>query len=235
MANSDHLAILKRGADVWNEWRKNNPGTQPDLIEVGIAHANLNGANLRDLDLHFAGFYKADLREADLSETRLGHANLEEANLSGAHLVYRVLRGAFLSRAVLVNASLHDVDFRWAELGQADLTGSDLREANLTRAVLRGANLTGVLTDRTGFVDVDLSSVEGLETVNHAGPSDIGISTVYRSGGNIPEVFLRGCGVPDAMITFAKSLVGKAVEFYSAFISHSSKDDGFARQLHADL
>jgi hypothetical protein len=32
-----------------------------------------------------------------------------------------------------------------------------------------------------------------------------------------------------------KSLVGKAIDFYSCFISYSSKDDDFAQRLHADL
>ena len=32
-----------------------------------------------------------------------------------------------------------------------------------------------------------------------------------------------------------RSLVGKAIDFYSCFISSSSKDDDFAQRLHADL
>ena len=82
---------------------------------------------------------------------------------------------------------------------------------------------------------MDLSTVRGLETVQHFGPSTIGIDTLYRSHGNIPEVFLRGAGVPDEMITYMKSLVGRPFEFYSCFISYSSKDQEFAEHLHADL
>jgi TIR domain len=36
-------------------------------------------------------------------------------------------------------------------------------------------------------------------------------------------------------ITFLPSLVGRAIEFYSCFISHSHKDDDFARRLHARM
>jgi hypothetical protein len=71
--------------------------------------------------------------------------------------------------------------------------------------------------------------------VIHQGPSIIGIDTIYRSGGNIPEVFLRGAGVSEDFITFMKSLVGKPIEFYSCFISYSSKDQEFAERLHSDL
>jgi hypothetical protein len=83
--------------------------------------------------------------------------------------------------------------------------------------------------------NVNLTTVRGLDTLNHFGPSIIGIDTLYRSQGNIPEVFLRGAGVPEDMMTYMKSLVGRPFEFYSCFISYSSKDQEFAERLHADL
>ena len=87
----------------------------------------------------------------------------------------------------------------------------------------------------TTFGRFDLGSVKGLETVRHLGPSTIGIDTIYKSKGNIPEVFLRGCGVPEDFIVYMRSLVGKPIEFYSCFISYSSQDDDFAQRLYADL
>ena len=69
----------------------------------------------------------------------------------------------------------------------------------------------------------------------HQGPSSIGIDTVYASQGRIPEVFLRGAGVPDEFITYMRSLVARPIEFYSCFISYASKDQDFAERLHADL
>jgi hypothetical protein len=71
--------------------------------------------------------------------------------------------------------------------------------------------------------------------VQHQGPSTIGIDTLYRSKGNIPEIFLRGAGVPDEMINYLKSLVGRPFEFYSCFISYSHMDKPFARRLHDRL
>ncbi len=59
------------------------------------------------------------------------------------------------------------------------------------------------------------------------------------SGGKIPEVFLRGAGVPDYFITFfiifMQSLTAEAIKFYSCFIFHSSKDQEFVERLYADL
>jgi hypothetical protein len=71
--------------------------------------------------------------------------------------------------------------------------------------------------------------------VIHYGPSTIGIDTLYKSGTKIPDVFLRGCGVPETFIVFAKSLVNSPIEFYSCFISYSSRNQDFAERLYADL
>src|SRR6185436_4287773 len=67
------------------------------------------------------------------------------------------------------------------------------------------------------------------------GPSYIDINTLYKSRGNIPESFLRGCGAPDTFITFVRSLVNAAIDFYSCFISYSNKNHDFAERLYADL
>jgi hypothetical protein len=153
--------------------------------------------------------------DPDLSE-----ANLSEAKLRGADLSMADLRGADLTEADLFGARL---------------TGADLRGADLTKADLSEANLSEAAVGGTVFGDVDLSPVKGLETVRHSYPSTIGVDTIYSSKGKIPEVFLRGCGVPDEFITYVRSLVAKPIKFYRCFISHSSKNQDFVEQLHADL
>lgn len=89
----------------------------------------------------------------------------------------------------------------------------------------------------TTFGNVDLRTVYGLETVKHLGPSTIGIDTLYRSHGEIPESFLRGCGVPAPLIEYTRSLVTaeRPIDYYSVFISYSGKDEALAKRLHADL
>jgi hypothetical protein len=160
-----------------------------------------------------------------LSGAVLPGAVLTEAELSGADL-----RGADLRGAVLVGAMLLD-----AHLAQADLRGAILIEADLSGAHLDGSDFTGARVGRTVFGDNDLSKVKGLETVQHKGPSTLGIDTIYKTKGDIPEAFLRGAGVPEDFIVYMRSLVGKAIEFYSCFISYSSKDNDFTQRLHSDL
>jgi hypothetical protein len=77
--------------------------------------------------------------------------------------------------------------------------------------------------------------VKGLETVQHDGPSIIGTSTLERSQGDIPEIFLRGAGLSDTFIEYAHALVQKPIDYYTCFISYSSKDEVFAKRLYSDL
>ena len=88
MPNDDHVAIVGRGAAVWNAWRAER-GETPDLSRAG-----LRGLDLRGIDLS-----RADLRGADLRGT-----NFCQANLSGSHL-----EGANLFKAVLDDADLAEV------------------------------------------------------------------------------------------------------------------------------
>jgi TIR domain/Pentapeptide repeats (8 copies) len=146
-----------------------------------------------------------DLAEADLIWAQLGAADLREADLT---------------RANLSEANLSASDLDWAKVIGADLSGADLTAASI---------------GYTTFGDNDLSSVKGLETVRHHGPSTIGIDTIYISRGNIPLAFLRGAGVPDNFIEYMGSLTQKPLEYYSCFISYSTKDQDFADRFYADL
>jgi TIR domain/Pentapeptide repeats (8 copies) len=225
MANEDHLARLKQGVEAWNEWRAANRNIQPDLTRARLSEAHLDGADLT----------RARLSEAHLTEADLTGANLTEAHLDGAHLDAANLGEAYLSGAYLGGAHLDGAYLRRAHFGGADLDRAHLDGALLTWATLTGATLHKATIGGTIFGDIDLSTVRGLDTLRHAGPSIIGIDTLYRSHGNIPEVFLRGASVPDEMITYSKSLVGQPFQYYSCFISYSSRDEALARRLYADL
>ncbi len=231
---------MYEGVNAWNEWRLQESVVRPDLSGAELHEADLTWANLRGAILRGANLVAADMTEADLSEADLSEANLRGASLRGANLDWAFLRSANLQGADLGGAILTDTNLSGADLAGVDLSGAKLIGANLTGANLFGANLTGTsfvesqVAD-TKFGNVDLSQAVGLSTVRHAGPSNIGIDTVYRSHGEIPEVFLRGAGVPESFITFIKSLVGQPTQLYACTISYASKDQRFCDRLYADL
>ncbi len=166
--------------------------------------------------------------------------SLFKAKLRGAKLKGAILERAQLFRADLSKADLSEATLIRADLREAILEGANLRGAYIGRADFREANLTGAdfwgaKAGATNFVNVDLSAAKGLAKVVHYGGSTVGIDTIYKSRGKIPEVFLRGCGVPDEFIAYIGSMVGRPIEYYSCFISYSTKDQEFADRLYADL
>jgi hypothetical protein len=60
-------------------------------------------------------------------------------------------------------------------------------------------------------------------------------SAPLQRSGRLPLAFLRGIGLPDALIEYLPSLLSQPIQHYSCFISYSSKEEDFARRLHADL
>ena len=148
MANQEHLDILKQGRDVWNRWRKEHQGIQPDLNGADLSETNLRRTYLKGADLSGADLKKAKLEGANLSSAILIGANLSSAFLNDAYLKGADLGGANLIEARLIgtyfgDAKLIGVDLSGAYLHEANLTGADLSSTNLRKADLRGANLSG--------------------------------------------------------------------------------------------
>jgi len=220
MANPEHLKILMQGVEVWNQWRKENSKIRPSFSNAALAELNFNGVNLykatfKDTDLRWANLSNANLREANLSRTNLNGVNLSKTDLSGA-TIWRV-----------------------------DLSGANLYKANFSKVDLA----------LSIFGNTDLREVKGLDKVRHSGPSTIGTDTLNHSQGLIPVAFLRGCGLRDWEIEtvklyrsgltseklttiyykFHELRIDNPIQYYSCFISYSSKDHAFAQRLHANL
>jgi uncharacterized protein YjbI with pentapeptide repeats len=138
--------------------------------------------------------YFGDLDGAYLDGAYLVGVWLGGADLGGADLSFGQLGDADLTRVNLRGANLRGADLRRASLWGADLSGAHLSFAHLSDAHLSGADLSEARCGFTVFGDVDLSEAKGLESIRHEGPSTVGVDTLVRSRGRIPEAFLRGCG-----------------------------------------
>jgi uncharacterized protein YjbI with pentapeptide repeats len=230
MANQEHLDILAKGIAEWNEWRNQHSAVMPDL-----SGANLDNADLTDGNFLGARMAGAKMREAALLRADCSGADLGLVDFSGAMMRGAILDGVGMSGAVLVGTDLSSATIARSKMNECNLKNANLGFASITRSDLENADLTEAKLFATIFSDTNLSGVLGLEHVKHEAPSTIGIDTIYRSGGTIPDSFLRGCGVPDNFIAYMKSLTGAALDFYSVFISYATKDQQFADRLHADL
>ncbi len=277
MANSEHLKILKQGVEVWNRWREDQEEVLPDLSRADLRGVNLNAARLQfanlsrarlqrasfvqsrlqHADLRGARLLEADLRRADLQQANLQRVDFRRADLRGALLQNADLWNAYFENAKLQKARLRHADLKGAMLRNCDLERADLQLANLQAAALSSANLSGATVGWTNLSSLDMSEVRGLGSVIHKGPSPISIDTFSKSEGNIPDVFLKGCGLLDWEIEMLKlyrrglesqevtdiaySIVNtyeaEAIQFFSCFISYSHRaaDQRFAQKLLKEL
>lgn len=155
----------------------------------------------------------------DLSDTAFADADFSFLNLNSTNFARTYFRS---------------VTFSGTHLSHADLSHTTLQAVTFHRAILRQTTFTNSNFTNVVFTNVDLSRCRGLDTVRFWGNGSIGIDTFFHSGG-LPESFLRGSGVPEEFITYATSLVGTPIEYYSCFISYSSRDEEFARRLYDGL
>ena len=234
MADESQVAMLKRSVEEWNEWRRAEPSA-PVLLNG----SRFDGTKLRGANLGYANLRGAVLSGADLSESILTLARLD-----GARLRQTIFTGSMVNAAAFHTADLHGANMTRTNLMRAEFGGCDLSRArfafaNLTEALISGAVLEN--TDfsearlyETIFADVDLSRSDGLSTCVHLGHSVLDHRTLSRSK-NIPLTFLRGAGLPERLIEYLPSLLDDPLQFYSCFISYSTRDQSFADRLHADF
>lgn len=111
VANVRHVVLLKQGAQIWNQWRKENAiylrkqATAEHPWVIDLQNANLSFTDLQRINLS-----GVDLRHANLYGANLRGANLSGANLSGADLSHANLEAVVLCRTVMPNGSVHDRD-----------------------------------------------------------------------------------------------------------------------------
>jgi uncharacterized protein YjbI with pentapeptide repeats len=173
MANSEHFEIIKKGIEVWNKWREENPDIKPDLrelIEESITGLDLFEEDLYEKDLEVVNelrevvlvknFNKANLNDVDFSRSEFGGENLCGADLKDTKFIRAGLQRTNLSEAKLINADLSEVDLTDAKLIKADLSG-----ANLSRANLNGADLSEAILINADLTETDLRNTKLIKTV----------------------------------------------------------------------
>ncbi|MEJ0037872.1 MAG: toll/interleukin-1 receptor domain-containing protein [Gammaproteobacteria bacterium] len=172
-----------------------------------------------------------DFGRLDTHEAR----DLSGADLSSSRFDDSILRGLILEGASFEGASLVDTDLSRADLRGVSFKDAFLNGTNFTRAQLAGADFTGAEVSRTLFTDVDLSEVKGLDTVRHMTPSEVSLSTLTASHFKLSPVFLRKAGVSRGLIEDLARGQRFARQYETCFLSYSSKDLPFAKQLYNSL
>src|SRR6266567_2993845 len=216
---------------IWENWmvtntysntdRADRPLTREDVEEllqrVGSSdRLNLEGRNLRSIDLSNLNLARAILRRTDLRDAILSHANLIGVDLSNANLRDADLSGSLLIRANLGGADLSncyivDADLSGANLSRAILDGVNLRSSNLISADLSGVDLSDFDLHSVSWKDVDLNKAIlnavdlhganlSLARLSKADLSEADLSKANLNEANLDRAELRGVNLVGATL-----------------------------------
>lgn len=125
MADGEQVARLQQGVASWNQWRRDNPETAPDLSGITLEGSNFSGVDFRNTNLSGANLGRmhligANLEAANLSGATLTDATLVDANLSGADISRAKFSACTVIRANLNGTNLHGItSWRAAQFGVA--------------------------------------------------------------------------------------------------------------------
>lgn len=248
MANQEQLDILGKGVEVWNKWRREHQEIPVDLSGVDLSSLDLPMGNFSPAripsspingipvvssvggSLIQVNFSLTNLQNTDFNHADLRDAQFNAAYLSGANFCYANLSGANLS-----HANIHYTNFSWSNLASVNFTGAEIYWTTFSHTDLTQSNMSQTTMGWNIFVTSSLKTVKGLTTVQHEAPSSLDIYTLFLSHEGVPEIFLRGAGVPQNMLAYADALLSNPFQYYSCFISHSSRNEDFAKRLYADL
>ncbi len=158
MANEQHVELIKKGPEAWNQWREQNQEEPVDLSDadlrgLALAKVNLKGADLKRAKLQFANLAGALLEGANLEQARL-----QEANLQGAQLENAVVKNCNLMEANLQNTNFQNADIQGSQFNEDVMFG----QTNLKGANLVDASGLSVMQIKTSLVDKDTKLPEYL-------------------------------------------------------------------------
>lgn len=134
-----------------------------DLAGANLRDAVLNHVDLRDSDLRGANLWGAQMKRANLTGVDMRRADVRWADMEEVTLRYALLDGADFSDALMREADMREVKFQFGEINgamlyQANLWKADFLKTDMIKVDLSLANLTMANLQRTDLTD---ASFEG--------------------------------------------------------------------------
>lgn len=174
MANQGHIEILLKGAQEWNQWRKDTHTEMADFSghkfqdHTSFEGYNLYRCNFSNCDLSEARFYGkisyCEFKGAKLIMAYMDGIEINESNFDGADLTAAILTnsriricsfvgsafaGVYLSGSILQNLDMSRASIFETDLTFCTLAGIDFKEAVLKESKIYGISVWDINTEGT--------------------------------------------------------------------------------------
>ncbi|MFL0804787.1 MAG: pentapeptide repeat-containing protein [Agarilytica sp.] len=194
MEKANLIKELKKGADSWNSWRKNQATGDLNLDEVTLIDVDLENADLSKVSMRGATIKGCNLKNVDFISANLEGADLQNNDFTNAKLIAARLNKANLSGSILTNANMLTASTRNARLENIDFKGHDISGLILKNISLAGSDLEGQQLSR-----IDLSN-SNLEEVNF---QNADLSKTILTNANLTNANLQGATLKGATFKLA--------------------------------
>ena len=159
------IAIMKKGKDEWNNYRKvntdNNFGDllkESDLSGMDLSKYNLSMINLEEANLAGANFSNSNMSGVNIKEANVDGAVFKNANLSNANMKELAIKGCNLHQANLSGANLKEITAEDCDFSESNLSGTILSEATIKDCNFKGAISDSITSFPSGF-DLKLEGI----------------------------------------------------------------------------
>ena len=165
MAIAEHVEIFKKGSQVWNAWRDENPNLSPDLSDIdfekdvhtytemydmpeftgyNLSQMNLNRITARNSYFTSCFFAGSSLHFSDICFSFFQNCSFEEAGLAVSKIGSTEFLDCDFTNADLSYCSAEETNFSGSKFISSKLSNMSLVKTYFTDTIIDGARVYGI-------------------------------------------------------------------------------------------
>lgn len=200
-----------------------------EIINRKLDYANLDSISFQSLKVKNSSF-----SHSRIIWTKVINSQFEDVSFDDCTFKYFMANFSFFNKCNFIGTDIYNSEFNTGNIKSASFQNSELLENTFKDFGLHDIDYNNATIGNLSLINVSILNPNHLEKVIHRFASYIDANSLLESSQVLPPVFLRGMGIQEQLIEYLPSLAGKAIDFYSCFISYS-KDQNFADRIYSDL
>ena len=153
MAISEHVEIFKKGSQVWNTWRDENPNLSPDLSDIDFEKDVHTHKEMYDMP-EFTGY---NLSHMNLNRITARNSYFINCFFAGSTLNFSDICFSFFQNCSFEEASLAVSKIGSAEFHECDFTNTDLSYCSAEETKFLGSKFISTKLSHMSLVKTDFT------------------------------------------------------------------------------
>ena len=150
MAVAEHVEIFKKGSQVWNAWRDENPNLSPDLSDIDF-----------EKDVHT---YKEMYDMPEFTGYNLSHMNLNRITARNSYFISCFFAGSSLNFSDVCFSFFQNCSFKEASLAVSKIGSAEFHECDFTNSDLSYCSAEETNFSGSKFIATKLSNMSLVKT-----------------------------------------------------------------------